>query len=192
MAWSPSGDRIIYANYDRLYFIQYDGTVEGVITTAPANRHFRDLDFSPDGQLIVALTVGVDPDDSEIYLMNYNGTNPVVLINNVSGILEAPSFSIDGKKVVYTRDMGAPTGTPRQLDADIFIVDITTGISTNVSQNKPNGTNDTNPRFSPNGAFIIFESASNKVGSEKSIWVMDANGEHRKLLFTNAEMPDWR
>lgn len=192
MAWSPSGDRIIYANYDRLYFIQYDGTVEGVITTAPANRHFRDLDFSPDGQLIVALTVGVDPDDSEIYLMNYNGTNPVVLINNVSGILEAPSFSIDGKNVVYTRDMGAPTGTPRQLDADIFIVDITTGISTNVSQNKPNGTNDTNPRFSPNGAFIIFESASNKVGSEKSIWVMDANGEHRKLLFTNAEMPDWR
>lgn len=192
MAWSPSGDRIIYGNYDRLYFIQYDGTLEGVITTAPANRHFRDLDYSPDGNRIVALTVGVNPDDSEIYLMNSNGTNPVVLINNVSGILEAPSFSIDGTQVVYTRDMGVPSGTSRQLDARIFIVDIASGISTNVSQNKPSGTNDTNPRFSPNGAFIIFESASNKVGAEKSIWVMDANGEHRKLLFSNAEMPEWR
>ena len=142
MAWSPSGDRIIYGNYNRLYFIQYDGTVEGVITTAPANRHYRDLDFSPDGYRIVALTVGVDPDDSEIYLMNSNGTNPVVLISNVSGILEAPSFSIDGTKVIYTRDMGVPTGTPRQLDAHIFIVDIASGISTDISWDKLNGTND--------------------------------------------------
>ncbi|MCK4990255.1 MAG: carboxypeptidase-like regulatory domain-containing protein, partial [Bacteroidales bacterium] len=37
LAWSPAGDRIIYANYDRLSFIQYDGTLEGVITIAPAN-----------------------------------------------------------------------------------------------------------------------------------------------------------
>jgi len=124
--------------------------------------------------------------------MNSNGTNPVVLINNVSGILEAPSFSIDGAKVIYTRDMGTPSGTPRQLDAHIFIVDIASGISTDISTDKPDGTNDTNPRFSSNGAYIIFESANNIVGSEKSIWVMDLFGQDRKQLFSNAEMPDWR
>jgi len=192
MAWSPSGDRIIYGNYDRLYFIQYDGTIEGVIATAPANRHFRDLDFSPDGNRIVALTVGVNPDDSEIYLMNSNGTNPVVLVNNVTGILEAPSFSIDGTKVIYTRDMGIPAVIGRQYSAHIFTIDINTLQVVDLSINKPDGTNDTNPRFSPNGAHVIFEHASNIVGSEKSIWIMDADGKNRMQLFSNAEMPDWR
>ncbi|MCK5691578.1 MAG: PD40 domain-containing protein [Bacteroidales bacterium] len=193
LAWSPTGDQIIYSNYDRLSFIQYDGTIEGVITIAPANRHFKDLDWSPDGTLIVAQTSGVNPNDNEIYLMNADGTNPVILVNNLPGIIEAPSFSVDGKQVIYTRDLsGSTSGTNRQLDAHIFIINIASGISTDVSQEKPNGTNDTNPRFSPNGAHIIFESASNVSGSEKSIWVMDADGENRKLLFSNAEMPDWR
>lgn len=192
LAWSPSGELIIYGNYNRLSFIQHDGTVEGVISTAPANRHFRDMDFSPDGSLIVALTVGVDPNDSEIYLMNSDGSNPVVLVSNLDGIIEAPSFSIDGKKVLYTRDVsGFSSGTNRQLDAHVFIVDIASGISTDISWEKPTGINDTNPRFSPNGAHIIFESASNVSGAEKSIWVMDLDGRNRKILFSNAEMPDW-
>jgi TolB protein len=193
LAWSPSGDQIIYGNYDRLSYIKHDGTIEGVITTAPANRHFRDLDYSPDGTLIVALTVGIDPNASEIYLMNSDGTNPVVLVNNLAGIIEAPSFSIDGRSVLFTRDVsGFSSGTNRQLDSRIFLIDIASGISTDLSTEKPNGTNDTNPRFSPNGANIIFESSSNVPGSEKSIWIMNLDGDDRKALFSNAEMPDWR
>ena len=193
LAWSPSGDQIIYGNYDRLSYIQHDGTLEGVITTAPTDRHFRDMDYSPDGTLIAALTVGIDPNDSEIYLMNSDGTNPVVLVNNLAGIIEAPSFSIDGRSVIFTRDVsGFASGTNRQLDSRIFIIDIASGISIDVSIDKPNGTNDSNPRFSPNGAHIIFESSSNVIGSEKSIWVMDLDGDDRKMLFSNAEMPDWR
>jgi len=193
LAWSPSGDRIIYGNYNRLSFIQYDGTLEGIITLAPANRHFRDLDWSPDGTMIVALTVGIDPNDSEIYLMNSDGSNPVLLVSNLDGIIEAPSFSIDSKKVIYTRDeSGYSSGTSRQLDTHIFSIDIASGIPTDLSLEKPNGTIDTNPRFSPNGAHIIFESSSNVSGSTKSIWIMSDAGENRKLLFNNAEMPDWR
>jgi TolB protein len=193
LAWSPVGDRIIYANYDRLSFIQYDGTIEGVIAIAPADRHFRDLDWSPDGAKIVAQTVGVNTTDNEIYLMNTDGSNPTILVDNLQGIIEAPSFSIDSKEVIYTRDVsGYSNGTNRQLDAHIFVIDIASGIATDLSWDKPAGTNDTNPRFSPNGAYIIFESSSNVIGSEKSIWVMDRDGDNRTLLFSNAEMPDWR
>jgi TolB protein len=192
-AWSPSGDRIIYGNYDRLSFIQYDGTLEGVIALAPANRHFRDVDYSPDGDLIVALTVGINPRDGEIYLMNSDGSNPVVLVSNLDGIIEAPTFSVDGTKVMFTRDVSpSSSGSNRQLDAHVFIIDITSKVITDISSQKPAGTNDTNPRFSPNGAYIIFESASNVTSSEKSIWIMDADGDNRKQLFSNAEMPDWR
>jgi len=193
LAWSPAGDRIIYGNYDRLSFIQYDGTLEGVITIAPANRHYKDLDWSPDGTMIVAQTVGVNANDNEIYLMNADGTNPILLVSNLEGIIEAPSFSIDSKKVIFTRDVsGYASGTSRQLDAHIFSIDISSRIITDISWDKPDGTNDTNPRFSPNGAHIIFESASNQSGATKSIWVMEATGDRRRLLFSNAEMPDWR
>ena len=193
LAWSPAGDRIIYANYDRLSFIQYDGTLEGVITIAPANRHFRDLDYSPDGTMIVAQTVGVNANDNEIYLMNADGTNPILLVSNLEGIIEAPSFSIDSKKVIFTRDVsGYNSGTSRQLDAHIFSIDINTRDIVDLSSSKPEGTNDTNPRMSPNGAYIVFENSSNVSGSEKSIWTMSNNGDERVELFSNAEMPDWR
>ena len=125
--------------------------------------------------------------------MNSDGTNPIVLVNNLAGIIEAPSFSIDVSSVLFTRDVsGFSSGSNRQLDSHIFIIDIASGISTDVSSEKPNGTNDSNPRFSPNGAHIIFESSSNVTGSEKSIWVMDLDGDNRQILFSNAEMPDWR
>jgi TolB protein len=192
-AWSPSGDQIIYGSYNRLYFIKSDGTLEGILALAPANRHFRDMDYSPDGNLIVSLTVGVNANDSEIYLMNSNGTNPVVLVNNLDGIIECPSFSIDGQKVMYTRDIsGYSSGTSRQLDAHIFTIDVNSHAIEDISIDKPDGTNDTNPRFSPDGASVIFESASNVVGSQKSIWTMDIDGGNRRLLFSNAQMPDWR
>jgi len=193
LAWSPTGDRIIYANYDRLSFIQYDGTLEGVITIAPANRHFKDLDYSPDGTMIVAQTVGVNANDNEIYLMNADGTNPILLVNNMAGIIEAPCFSIDNEKVIFTRDVsGHSSGTSRQLDSHVFMIDITSREITDLSSSKPAGTNDTNPRISPNGAYIIFENSSNVSGSEKSIWTMNLSGDNRVELFTNAEMPDWR
>lgn len=193
LAWTADGERILYANYNRLSFIQHDGTVEGVITTAPSNRHFRDIDCSPDGNLIVALTVGVNADDSEIYLMNSDGSNPVVLVNNLAGIIEAPTFSIDSRKILYTRDVsGYSSGTNRQLDAHIFVIDINTLQITDLSEGKTNGSNDTQPRFSPNGASIIFENASNVPGSEKSLWTMNISGGNRQQIIENAEMPDWR
>lgn len=193
LAWTSDGEQVLYANYNRLSFIQHDGTVEGVITTAPANRHFRDIDCSPDGNLIVAHTVGVNADDSEIYLMNSDGTNPIVLVNNLAGIIEAPTFSIDSKKILFTRDVsGYSSGTNRQLDAHIFMIDINSMVITDLSGSKPDGTNDTNPRFSPNGASIVFENASNVPGSEKSLWVMGTSGEGRTQILNNAEMPDWR
>jgi TolB protein len=192
-AWSPTNDKIIYANYDRLSFIQYDGTLEGVLSIAPLDRHYRDMDWSPDGSKIVAQTVGVNATDNEIYLMNSDGSNPTMLVSNLEGIIEAPSFSIDSREVIFTRDVsGYSSSTGRQLDAHIFIIDINSLSMVDISQNKPSGTNDTNPRFSPDGAHVIFENGSNVNGATKSIWMMDVNGTNRVKLFHNTEMPDWR
>lgn len=191
--WSNDGGRLIYSNYDKLYSINQDGSALTLISNAPANRHFREIDYSPLGNKIAALAIGSNVYDSEIYLMNPDGSGLTLLVNNEPGLIEAPSFSTDGTKILFTKDVsGFEGGNGRQLDAHIFLISIDGSDTTDLSINKPAGTNDLNPTFSPDGSRIIFTNAVNDGSSPKEIWIMDADGSNRERLIINGEMPDWR
>jgi len=190
--WSNDGGKLIYSNYDKLYSINQDGSGLSLITTAPANRHFREVDYSPLGNKIVALAIGSNIYDSEIYLMNPDGSDLTLLVNNEPGLIEAPSFSTDGTKILFTKDVsGFEGGNGRQLNAHIFLMSIDGSDTVDLSINKPAGTNDLNPTFSPDGSKIIFTNVKNDGSSPKEIWIMDADGANRQKLITG-EMPDWR
>jgi TolB protein len=191
-AWSNDGGRLIYSNYDKLYSINQDGSALTLISGAPADRHFREVDYSPLGNKIAAVTIGSNVYDSEIYLMNPDGSALTLLVNNEPGLIESPSFSTDGTKILFTKDVsGFEGGNGRQLDAHIFLMSIDGSDTTDLSVNKPAGTNDLYPSFSPDGSKIIFTNAINDGSSPKEIWIMDANGNNRRKLETG-EMPDWR
>jgi len=192
-SWSPDNGKFIYSNYNKLYRIDKDGVNLTLIATAPANRNFRSSDWTSVGNKIVVETIGSTIYDSEIYIMNADGSDTVRLVGNLPGIIESPSFSIDGKEVIYTQDVsGYESEDGRQLDARIFIINIATLVVTDVSGNKTNGTNDLQPRFSPDGAKIIFTNVSNDGTGLKSVWIMDRDGANREKLFDDAEMPHWK
>jgi TolB protein len=78
------------------------------------------------------------------------------------------------------------------MNAHIFLVSLDTlGTPVDLSKNKPNGTNDLEPRFSPDGSKIIFTNCRND-GEQYSVWIMDASGNNRKKIADKARMPDWR
>ena len=192
-SWSNDGGRIIYSNYDKLYSIDQNGSNLFLIANAPSNRNFRECDFSPLGNKIVSLAIGINIYDSEIYLMDANGSNMTLLFDNLPGVMESPSFSPDGNKIVFTRDLsGHEVQNGRQLDSHIFIMNIDGSDTIDVSVNKNNGTNDLHPRFSPDGANIIFENVPNDGSESKDIWIMDIDGNNRNRINSNGEMPDWR
>lgn len=56
---------------------------------------------------------------------------------------------------------------------------------------KPDGSNDVDPRFSPNDAEVIFTNTSNDGISVKNVLKITLQDNTRTTLFTNAEMPDW-
>lgn len=60
---------------------------------------------------------------------------------------------------------------------------------------KAMGTNDLDPRFSPNNAQVIFMNTSNDNISQKNVMVINLNSSMtdltRAVLFNNAEMPDY-
>ena len=75
----------------------------------------------------------------------------------------------------------------------MFIKGISDTTFIDLSAAKPDGTNDTHPRFSPDGAYVIFENTTNDNFNPKSVWITDiATGQDRTLLFSNAETPDWQ
>ena len=99
---------------------------------------------------------------------------------------------------MYTRDITSyQDSNYRILDSHIFIYNLNTDTVIDISSlsDKPAGTNDLNPRFSPNDAEIIFVNTSNDGISQKSIIKIlvnfNSSNNARTTLFTNAEMPDW-
>ncbi len=191
--WSFDDGKFFYANNDKLYSINVNGSGRTTIATAPAGRNFREVEQSPQGDKLVVLTIGSEVYNSEIYLMNSDGSNMTLFVGNEAGITERPSFSIDGNRVMFTHDVsGYQSLDGRQLDSHIFIYPVNSGDSIDVSVNKPAGTNDTNPRFSPDGAKIIFNNAPNDGSKAPEIWIMDTDGTDRRMIIDNGFMPDWR
>ena len=191
--WSFDDGKFFYANNDKLYSINVNGSGRTEIADAPAGWNFREVEQSPQGDKLVILAIGSEVYNSEIYLMNSDGTNMTLFVGNEPGITERPSFSIDGNSIMFTHDVSSYQSLDgRQLDSHIFIYPIGSGDSIDVSFNKPAGTNDTNPRFSPDGAKIIFNNAPNDGSKVPEVWIMDADGTNRRMIIEDGLMPDWR
>ena len=190
--WFKEDTKILYSNFDKLYSINTDGTGLKLISTAPSGRHYRKVNYNGYTQKIIIQTIGDKIYDSEIYTMDSDGSNMIELIYNTAGREDSPSFSTDGSKYIYTHDVkGYQDDSGRQLDCRIFLRNVDgSGDIVDLSKGKPAGTNDTNPRYSPNGSQIIFEHSDNTEGSEHIIMIMDLEGNNREKL-KEGEMPFW-
>lgn len=192
-SWSPDQGKILYSHYDKLYTINTDGSNLTLIATAPAGRHFRSCDWTSVGNKIIVETIGILPYENELRLIDLNTATQTDVVTNLPGTIMNPSFSTDGKSILYTYDQsGYESADGRQLDSRIFLLNLTTNVLTDLSKEKIPGTNDLNPRFSATGASVVFENAPNNPGSPSSVWVVNVSDLKRKQLFSNAFMPDWK
>lgn len=191
--WSPDGSQLLYSHYNKLYRVNKDGSGLQQLASAPDGFHFKSMDWSEASQQIVVQATTSDIHENRLYLINPEDGRLHRILSNLDGRIESPSFSVDGKKILFSQDMsGFQSVNGRQLDADIFLYDLASGLLENISEEKAEGSNDTRPRFSPNGAYVIFEHASNEEGALISLWQMDLEGNSRSLILEDACMPDWR
>lgn len=133
--------------------------------------------FSPDGQKIVY--VREDGSDSELWIMNVNGTNQTRITNN-SIDDTSPEYSPNGSRFVYTA--GPVDRTARFPEIYTINVD-----GTNRVWVTSNSLIELGPEYSPSGTKIVYEAGSPTTDYE--IYTINPNGTSR-LALTNTKTQD--
>lgn len=191
-AWSTNGDRLIYSNFDKLYMINKDGSGLQLIHTASNGRFITECDWSFDGNFIVLKANNAGGYGAIIYTINMSGNVLRVILSNVNGAVGGLNLSVDGTKLLYTRDVsGFQDVSYRQLDTRMYMYNFNNSQRTDLSIEKEVGTNDLDPRFSPNEASIIFTNTSNDGISSRNIFKQIISTSTRTELFKDSSMPDW-
>jgi hypothetical protein len=117
------------------------------------------------------LAVGAEFEEIDIYIYIYGESGEVLDLVNLTGdgvtVRESSSpvsWSPDLTKIAYAGEVEAG-------NTEIFVVDVSTGDKTNISNNPAN---DYAPAFSPDGSRIVF--GSERTGGESNLYTMDPDG----------------
>lgn len=189
--WSPNSARLLYPSNDKLFSISREGTDLQLVATAPVGMQFASVDWAELGDDKVVRLTGNNIYQSEIHLLDAAGTLSL-LVADEPGKTGNPVFSINGNSILYTHDVsGFQNLDGRQLDSHVFLHNLATGQTTDLSVDKVPGTNDIDPSFSPTGSEVIFTNTPNDGISARSLFKCALNGIDREVLVDNAEMGDW-
>jgi hypothetical protein len=144
-AWSRDGNEILFTSFVRynpnLYSIAASGDGTPKLLSGERGLNTAGV-MSPDGKRI-ALTLSRDG-DSEIYVMNSDGTGLTRLTNERS-IDASPSWSPDGAQIAFV--------SSRSGDPHIFVMNAD---GSNVRRITDRGTYSQTPDWSPRGDLIAF------------------------------------
>ena len=191
-AWSSNGDRIIYPSFDKLYLINKDGSGNQLIYQTTDGSFITECDWSFDESMIALKTNDIDGYNVSIFTIDMSGIILTTVLTGVSGAAGGLNISVENQNLLYTYDTsGYEDPSYRQLNTHLFIYNFNATTTTDLSLNKVAGTNDLDPRFTPNEAQVIMVNTSNDGISEKDVFIVDIDGENRASLFENAFMPDW-
>jgi hypothetical protein len=193
-SWPAGSDKIYFPRFDRLYSIRTNGLGLHQEYRTTDGSLISDVDVSENDDIIALKTNNLNGYDVNIFTIDFDGNVLNTILTDVPGGAGGLTLSVTNQKVVYSYDVSGFEGiTYRRLDSRLFIYDLLTDMTIDVSQDKPNGTNDLEPIFSPNEAFIIFTNTSNDGISQKNIHRLEIESDQnsRELLYENAFMPDW-
>jgi TolB protein len=129
----------------------------------------------------------------KIYIMNPDGSNMQVLVPDNPGGIYLGTFTPDGSKLAYVYDIsGHEESSGCKVNNHIFVINIDGTNNTDISGNKPAGTNDYYPAITPDAQKAIFSNGPGCGGgtSSPNIWIMNIDGSNRHQIITDGYVVD--
>ncbi len=154
--WSHDGKRILFtSNRDKLhdddfsiYAMNSDGSDVKRITHGPEIDTYAS--WSPDdARIVTRRQIG---DDSEVFVLDADGTHPLDISNDPKAFDGWPAWSPDGKRIAWAG------GGPDDGNHFIFLIDADGKNRVQLTNfwSDPNWCYDTQPTFSPDGKRLVF------------------------------------
>ena len=160
-SWSPDHSKIVF-EIGRIAIVNADGSGLRVLSDVEGDHS---PSFTPDGQRI--LFVHDAAKQSDILIMNLDGSNRQVMLKTPTTSEWAPRFSPDGKKLAYMRTKKNAT--------ELVVLDLTTNVHTVVAAPVNRFGSES---WSPDSKRLAFSAGFSSVGC--TIAIVDAIGTNRK------------
>ena len=191
--WSPDGKKIVYCidvdtvNSD-IYLMDADGANKKRLTDFPGDDSHPN--WSPDGKKIIFNSAQNTPDYHipwgqqyvEIFTMNIDGSDKKQ-ISNLKTVSTYPSFSPDGKYIVFRSVTNEPSLnwdlTAADRNSEIFIMNADGSDPKNLSANIAY---DGWPTWSPDGELILFTSNRTGPANIGQLYSIEKDGSNLKQL----------
>jgi Tol biopolymer transport system component len=191
-----------YIQVPHVFVMNSDGSHETQLGDMAAAKP----DWSPDGQQIVFssdedwTSSGISDEGAcDLYVTSVDGSGTPKKLTNGTGCESNPSWSPDGTKIAYTRDLGN--------DLDIYVIDVCCeeGDTNQSRRLTEDPVDDTDPAWSPDGTKIAFTRSVRDIETnivtndpvkppESDVYKMDADGSGQtRLTYSKATeaQPTW-
>lgn len=178
--WSPDGKLIAFSTSefgeDAPATMKPDGSQRTILF--PTTTSHTQLDWSPDGSKL-ALTKWVGFDNTQIYIINADGSNAIQLTNHAQ-FNSSPAWSPDGSKIAFASNYSG--------NWEIYVMNANGSGQVNITQNS---SEDRTPVWSPDGTKIAF--STNRDGDFEIFIVNNDGSSQTQLTDNNANdyVSDW-
>jgi Tol biopolymer transport system component len=163
-AFSADGSKVAYSLGGKTYVVNANGAGGRTELTAALPNGGIGATFSPDGTKVAVASS--DGGDSDIFVMNADGTDPVNVTAASPDAEYSPDFSPDGTRLAFISDRNDSYG-------DLFTMAVDGSDVVSVAAN--DGVETSAPAYSPDGEQIAYESRENSRGAI-GVFVIDADG----------------
>lgn len=196
--WSEDGSKLFFANFDKLYSINIDGTGAGedpIFTTTDGAfiSEIASADFQPN--ILLLKTNNTQGYDVNLFTYNLNTQTVIdVILSDPMGAVGSIDISANGDRILYSYDTNGDENNQYRIFASrLFEYNAVTNTTEMVDAEAAPGFNDVYGSYTPNEAGIIFTRVSNDADAIPAIYLLQSTSMTNRtdIIFNGGIHPDF-
>jgi hypothetical protein len=194
--WANNGAQLFYPSLDKLYKVDNDGGGLRLVYQTPDGSLISEVSVPQfDNDLILLKTNNLQGYNARIFTYRISTSSEGnVILEGELGAVGGIDINANGDKVIFSRDIsGAENSSYRRFESRLFIHDLQTLSTSQLTTDAVSGQIEYDCSFSPSEGGVIWVRRESNLNAIPAIYslVFDENGSEI-LLFTASYMPDWK